>query len=194
MQFGLRWDFRGVPILISFATARECLHWHCYDIANDNHITPPLQWGMWALYVKIEEFIASMGWEERPGVRKCKGPWNDTDVGACKIWCATDETGLLISWRTTQYDEEGWEHYNASDRPRKMIHSTRRHNEENVNGWELRQAPPQQVTHPLTHIRKRGVGFKATQSSLGVSEDSKDIKDPKRSGKSQVKVYLELNL
>ena len=43
-------------------------------------------------------------------------------------------------------------------------------------------------------IRKRGVGFKATQSSLGVSEDSKDIKDPKRSGKSQVKVYLELNL
>ena len=44
------------------------------------------------------------------------------------------------------------------------------------------------------YIRKRGVGFKATQSSLGVSEDSKDIKDPKRSGKSQVKVYLELNL
>ena len=43
-------------------------------------------------------------------------------------------------------------------------------------------------------IRKRGVGFKATQSSLGVSEDSKDIKDSKRSGKSQVKVYLELNL
>ena len=43
-------------------------------------------------------------------------------------------------------------------------------------------------------IRKRGVGFKATQSSLGVSEDSKDIKDPKHSGKSQVKVYLELNL
>jgi len=32
-----------------------------------------------------------------------------------------------------------------------MIHSTRRHNEENVNGWELRQAPPQQVTRPLTH-------------------------------------------
>ena len=45
-----------------------------------------------------------------------------------------------------------------------------------------------------SHIRKRGVGFKATQSSLGVSEDSKDIKDPKCSGKSQVKVYLELNL
>ena len=43
-------------------------------------------------------------------------------------------------------------------------------------------------------IRKRRVGFKATQSNLGVSEDSKDIKDPKRSGKSQVKVYLELNL
>ena len=46
----------------------------------------------------------------------------------------------------------------------------------------------------MWNIRKRGVGFKATQSSLGVSEDSKDIKDPKRSGKSQVKVYLELNL
>ena len=46
----------------------------------------------------------------------------------------------------------------------------------------------------IGYIRKRGVGFKATQSSLGVSEDSKDIKDPKRSGKSQVKVYLELNL
>ena len=48
--------------------------------------------------------------------------------------------------------------------------------------------------HLWGYIRKRGVGFKATQSSLGVSEDSKDIKDPKRSGKSQVKVYLELNL
>jgi len=35
--------------------------------------------------------------------------------------------------------------------PRKMIHSTRQHNEGNVNGWELRQGPPQQVTRPLTH-------------------------------------------
>ena len=92
-----------------------------------------------------------MGWQERPGVRKCKGPWNDTNIGVCKIWCATDETGLLISWRTMQYDKEGWKHYNTSDRPIKMIHSTQRHNKENVNGWELRQAPPQQVTRPLTH-------------------------------------------
>jgi hypothetical protein len=28
-------------------------------------------------------------------------------------------------------------------------------------------------------IRKMGVGFRATQSSLGVFRDSKDIKDPK---------------
>ena len=56
-----------MTILISFATTRECLHWCCYDIANDNHIAPPLQWGMWALYVKIEEFIARMGWQESMG-------------------------------------------------------------------------------------------------------------------------------
>ena len=45
-----------------------------------------------------------------------------------------------------------------------------------------------------TCIRKRGIGFKATQSILGVSENIKNIKDLKHSGKSQVKVYLELNL
>jgi hypothetical protein len=29
-------------------------------------------------------------------------------------------------------------------------------------------------------IRKRGVGFRDTQAALGVSGDSKDVKDPKR--------------
>ena len=43
-------------------------------------------------------------------------------------------------------------------------------------------------------IRKRGVGFRATQSSLGVFRDSKDIKDPKTPRYLQVKVNLELNL
>jgi len=32
----------------------------------------------------------------------------------------------------------------------------------------------------LQNITKRGVGFRDTQAALGVSGDSKDVKDPKR--------------
>ena len=51
-----------VTILIFFATAQECLHWRRHDISSNNHITSPLQWGMWSFYVSIEEFMSSVGW------------------------------------------------------------------------------------------------------------------------------------
>ena len=50
------------------------------------------------------------------------------------------------------------------------------------------------LSRKIWDIRKRGVGFRATQSSLGVFRDSKDIKDPKTPRYLQVKVNLELNL